>query len=205
MIMLEQIEEKVKKSKTFPKQNFPEPCGRNDFYRETIKKCKKEGLFLEFGVFQGGTINFISTLIDENIIYGFDSFEGLPEDWSNIVGKGYFNLEGKLPSVNENVSLIKGWFNETLPNFLAGNKENVSLLHLDCDLYSSVSYCLSQLKDRIVPGTVIIFDDFLNFPNYKEHSIKAFCEFLNETSLNFEPIGYVKDEEFSRASIRIIK
>lgn len=51
----------------------------------------KDGLYLEFGVFQGTTINYIAQQKENETIYGFDSFEGLPEDWGNIK-KGTFDM-----------------------------------------------------------------------------------------------------------------
>lgn len=81
-----------------------------------------EGLFLELGVCTGTTINFIGTLNPHQVIYGFDSFEGLPEDWilgSRVIAKGSmgFKNPSNLPPVLHNVQLIKGWFDETLPRF----------------------------------------------------------------------------------------
>jgi len=60
---------------------------------------------LEFGVFTGGTANIISKHVDK--LYGFDSFEGLPEAWDGVVGKGFFKIEN-LPKVDNNVELIQG-------------------------------------------------------------------------------------------------
>jgi hypothetical protein len=71
------------------------------------------GHLLEFGVFKGATINFIAKRFPERKIWGFDSFEGLPEEWSG--NASMFNAGGKLPSVRSNVSLVRGWFNESLP------------------------------------------------------------------------------------------
>ena len=70
---------------------------------------------LEFCVFKGGTANLISDYV--NVIYGFDSFEGLPENWDGVKDKGFFKVDN-LPKVNKNVKLIKGWFNDTLDDFL---------------------------------------------------------------------------------------
>lgn len=53
----------------------------------------KDGFYLEFGVCTGGSINFISTLNSEKDIYGFDSFEGLPEYWNAVYPKGAFSLQ----------------------------------------------------------------------------------------------------------------
>jgi hypothetical protein len=83
----------------------------------------QNGLWLEFGVCYGGSINRIARYT-KNKIYGFDSFIGLPEKWSRIDNSGVtypegaFSLGGNLPKVVENVELIKGWFKDTLPVFL---------------------------------------------------------------------------------------
>ena len=76
---------------------------------------KPNTLWLEFGVASGKTINYISKFTN-NKVYGFDSFEGLPENWRDGFGKGAFSRNGNLPEVNANVELIKGWFDNTLPN-----------------------------------------------------------------------------------------
>ena len=78
---------------------------------------KPNHLWLEFGVANGNTINYISKFTNDKV-YGFDSFEGLPEKWRDGFDKGAFNRNGVLPQVNSNVELIKGWFNETLVNFI---------------------------------------------------------------------------------------
>ena len=86
-----------------------------DYHRYILAQTEKfdgGGLYLEFGVYKGGSINFISSILPDEIIYGFDSFEGLPEDWRYDLQKGGFNVDGNLPPVNKNVRLIKGWFNE---------------------------------------------------------------------------------------------
>ena len=80
-------------------------------------KHKPDTLWLEFGVFSGKTINYISKFTNEKV-YGFDSFEGLPEKWRDGFDKGWFNTNGNLPTVNNNVELIKGWFHETLLSFI---------------------------------------------------------------------------------------
>ena len=69
---------------------------------------KHDTLWLAFGVFHGGTINYISNFT-KNKVYGFDSFEGLPEKWRDGFEKGCFNMNGELPQVKENVALIKGF------------------------------------------------------------------------------------------------
>ena len=77
------------------------------FFEYLIPKTKKNGSFLEFGVWKGKSIKIISELVGKRsskIVHGFDSFEGLPEDWLGFNDvKGKFNLHGKLPDVPKNV------------------------------------------------------------------------------------------------------
>lgn len=149
-----------------------------------------DGLFLEFGVYRGESVNFIATLCAEKTIYGFDSFEGLPEDWHAGGEKGTFSLHGKVPEVNSNVQLVKGWFEETLPDFVKIHEGTCSFLHIDCDIYSSTKTVLSMLRERIVPGTIIMFDDYFAGPEWKLHEYKAFDEFVRENNVGFTYLGY---------------
>ena len=77
----------------------------------------KDGLVMEFGVFQGSTANQISRYLPNATIYGFDSFQGLPEDWDIGSGrtapKEAFDMRGGLPNVMSNVKLVKGFYNDT--------------------------------------------------------------------------------------------
>ena len=112
---------------------------------EHIKlKHKPNTLWLEFGVASGKSINYISRFTNDKV-YGFDSFEGLPEKWRDGFEKGAFNRNGYLPHVNSNVELIKGWFNETLVNFIQTQNKKVSFIHMDADLYSSTKYIFDIL------------------------------------------------------------
>ena len=158
-------------------------------FEEYIKNSDyKDKLFLEFGVFEGWSINFCSSLIPEAKFYGFDSFEGLPET-SSVWVKSAFDVKGKLPKVNDNVSLIKGYFNETLPKFLEEHKEKAAFIHIDSDLYSSAKTIFENIYDRIVPNTVIQFDEYYNYPGWRNHEFKAFQEFCKKYSVEYEYIG----------------
>ena len=157
--------------------------------KEYVKNSEyKDKLFLEFGTYKGELINFCSSLMPEVKFYGFDSFEGLQETLSTWK-KGRFNLKGKLPKVNDNVSLIKGYFNETLPKFLEEHKEKASFIHIDCDLYSSTKTVFDNIYDRIVPNTVIQFDEYYNYPGWRNHEFKAFQEFCKKYNVEYEYIG----------------
>lgn len=159
---------------------------------EVLTHCLDEvavdGLYLEFGVYSGTTINFIASRV-QAAVHGFDSFEGLPEQWGNVPA-GKFTRHGDLPEVRGNVSLHVGWFDKTLPGFLEMNGGNAAFIHIDSDLYSSAKTVLEALRPRIVPGTVIVFDEFFNYPGWQEHECKAFQEFISTSGLAFKYISY---------------
>jgi predicted O-methyltransferase YrrM len=145
-------------------------------------------LLCEFGVYSGQTINHIASHTNQTI-YGFDSFEGLPERWREGFKKEHFKIS-TLPKVRSNVILIKGWFNETLPNFIKDHKELLGFLHIDCDLYSSTKTIFELLEHQIQPGCVIVFDEYFNYPGWEEGEYKAFQEFIKRTGLKYEYISY---------------
>jgi hypothetical protein len=164
-----------------------------DFYLDVLsiglKKVEnKDGLYLEFGVFSGQTINHIAGQVDKPV-YGFDSFEGLPERWRDNLGAGHFKVNA-LPEVRKNVTLVKGWFDKTLPEFLRTHPGDVSFLHVDCDLYSSTQTIFACLAPRIKPGTVIAFDEYFSYPGWREGEFKAFQEFVAREHLKFEYLSY---------------
>jgi hypothetical protein len=133
-----------------------------------------EGLVLEFGVASGATLDFLAKTIAlrGRRLYGFDSFRGLPEPWADYE-IGHFACDP--PAVAANVELLVGDFADTLPPFLATHAGNAALVHLDADLYSSTKLVLDLLAPRIVPGTIVAFDEFWIVT---DHEQRAFREWL---------------------------
>lgn len=161
----------------------------------TLQEINLEGHYLEFGVFRGGTIRFMAKRVGKNIIHGFDSFEGLPENWTGFyLGKGAFDTKGRLPKVPKNVHLYQGWFDETLPRWLEKYPGPMAFIHIDCDLYSSTKTIFELLGERICPGTVILFDEYFNFHNWQKHEYKAFQEFVKEHNVTYEYLGYARQQ-----------
>ena len=181
-------------------------------YHETFHlKCadlvQNEGLWLEFGVFTGRSLEQFSRKAP--LIYGFDCFEGLPEKWDDQNPKNCYSLGGNVPAgyvVGENhsmfnsnhptniqpwpknVKLVKGYFDVTLPKFLEKFEGDVAFVHIDSDLYSSAKTVLDNLKPRIKKGTIILFDEILGYADYRLHEIKAFAEFILDTGLSYKPL-----------------
>ncbi len=153
--------------------------GRLDLLEHAISLVTQPGFHAEFGVFKGETLTFIAQHID-SVVYGFDSFEGLPGDWFLGVRKGHFSLNGEPPTLNimqNNYRLLKGWFHNSLPMFTSQIEDKAAFLHIDCALYESAKTVLEGLADRIVPGTVIVFDRYFNYPGWHKHGFRAFQEF----------------------------
>lgn len=159
----------------------------------SLRMSRPAGMLVELGVYLGGSITKIAIANPNETVYGFDSFQGLPESWNRpdmAFGKGTFSLDNRLPEVPSNVELIAGWFNETLPVFANAHKdERISLLHVDCDLYSSTKCAFDVLGPLLQKGSIIVFDELLNYPTFEKHEIKAFYEFLCNSDFEVEWIG----------------
>jgi len=163
--------------------------------RSSMNPPQKTGAIVEFGVWKGYSINFFAKNCPESQVYGFDSFEGLEEDWTGILGhlKGHFNLDGKVPKVEKNVQLFKGRFENTVPSFASKlNKGDIRILHLDADTYKPTSYVLNSLSKIIESGTIVIFDEYFGYPNFRSHEFKAWGEFINSNKLKYRYIAYAE-------------
>lgn len=158
-----------------------------------LKVTPHEGLFLEFGVHTGGTLRTIVEHAPAGTVFGFDSFEGLPEDWRAHFVAGHFAVD-TMPDV-PGAELVPGWFDQVLPGFLAEHPEAVAFLHLDADLYSSTKTVLDALEPRLRAGTVVVFDEYFNFPHWEDHEHRAWTEFVARTGIRFEYLGFTADDE----------
>lgn len=177
---------------------FGNPRRRKRMWEEHVLNHTIEGgVIAEFGVHTAQSIGWFTTHYPDVKVYGFDSFEGLPEDW--VVNgkvrfkKGHFNVKGKLPNFphmdNDNTIMIKGWFDDTLPDWSLSVDDYLKIAHIDCDLYSSAKTVLNNIKTLLRPGTFILFDEILNDEG-RENEYKAFCEFCDDNpSFDFDVIA----------------
>lgn len=182
--------------------NFDNDYNLHDWVLRT--QLNGHGVFMEFGVATGRTINHFARVKPIDTIYGFDSFQGLPEDWTSRMPKGFFHRHGNLPRVRDNVALHVGWFNETLPDWKAVHGDSpIQLLHVDCDLYSSTATILETLKNNIVVDTVIVFDEYINYPGWQQDEFRAWQEFVVKYNVGYSYIGYVSRHQ--KVAVRINK
>ncbi len=166
-----------------------------EIMRYASDQATVDGVFVEVGTGLGRTTNFLAALNPKKTIYTFDSYLGHPADWDKgdkVMLKDHFAWpSGKeLPLLLLNVQLSKGWFADTLPPFVLLEEEPIALLHVDCEIYESTAQALDILGPRMIEGTVILFDEFYNYPNYRNHEYKAFQEFLEKYSFDAEYLAY---------------
>lgn len=170
---------------------------------QALSEAKLQGHVLEFGVYRGKTMAHISEHFRNQTVWGFDSFVGLPEPWyirsgdegkTHPAGKFDMRLEEKQPVFADNVQLVPGWFKDSIPPWLESNPGPISFLHVDCDLYSSTRDVLTLLNDRIVPGTVIVFDEMYPWDDLKTYDLwaegeyRAVGEWLTEYNREFKTL-----------------
>jgi hypothetical protein len=154
--------------------------------------AESEVLYLEFGVARGSSIRQWSELLrnPHSSLHGFDSFLGLPHDWS-LEGheRGYFSTGGRPPEIDDpRVQFFVGWFEETLPSYQWPEHEVLVVL-MDADLYSSTSTVLEYVKQRLLPGSYLYFDQF----HHRCDELRAFAELLDENPFSFELVASSRD------------
>ena len=152
---------------------------------EALKNDKEKNLFyLEFGVYKGHSINNFSKYL--NVIYGFDSFNGLNEDWAGNIDhpKSTFSLN-KIPRFNKNVKIINGLIQNTLEKFVLKHKPKINFIHIDTDTYETGKYILKTLKPFLVKNCIIIFDELHNFTGWDSGEYKALTETFKEDEYKF--------------------
>jgi O-methyltransferase len=145
--------------------------------------------YLEFGVAEGESLKAWLELRQErdNRFWGFDSFQGLPEDWHEGRPKGTFARGGRPPEiVDPRLKFVVGWFQETLPQFLVDYKPQTRVVvHNDSDLYSATLYTLTRLDSIAAAGTIIIFDEFYD----ARHEFRALMDYAAAYQRKFRVVA----------------
>ncbi|MCM8736754.1 class I SAM-dependent methyltransferase [Azospirillum sp. A1-3] len=152
--------------------------------RHALACAGTPGLVLEFGVRRGTSLNHIADVAGQEV-HGFDSFEGLPEGWVNSP-RGVLTTGSQLPPVRDNARLHVGWFEDSLPPFLAAHPGPVRFVNVDSDIYASARTVLTALADRVFPGTVIVFDEYIGNRSWRDDEYRAFQEFAAENAVRYE-------------------
>jgi hypothetical protein len=163
----------------------------SNVYNQCNKYSNKGYSFVECGVGKGGCLAMMKYASGmNNKIFGFDSFDGMPDTTDEDIGsynkscpltqfgKAGDNISGGIESVYrtfktlnlnmKNVTLVKGFFQDTL--IIQENIDaigEIAVLRLDGDWYNSTKVCLEALYDKVIDGGVIIIDDYGHFVGAK--------------------------------------
>jgi O-methyltransferase len=181
---------------------FPYPQALYSFINDQYFKSGADPFdYLEFGVYKGDSLRIWANLNKNpaSRLFGFDSFEGLPEDWVASKPKGTFSTAGKKPDIGDSrVDFVVGWFQQSLTNFLSSYEpRNRLLVHNDSDLFSSTLYTLSILNPVIQPGTIVIFDEF----NVVLDEYRALTSYASAFMRNYKIIAATAG--FTQAAVEI--
>jgi hypothetical protein len=162
--------------------------------------------YLEFGVYEGASIRHWvqANRNPDSRFYGFDTFTGLPENWRKFkhdMTAGTFDLKGRAPQLGDKrVTFIKGLFQDTADEFLAGFTPRSQLvIHNDSDLYSSTLFVLTRFHDLLTPGVIIVFDEFSSVLN-EFRALDDYCAAYRQA---YEVLG-ATSEYFAQVAIRCI-
>lgn len=160
---------------------------RYDLFREALRHVDGTSpLYLEFGVYRGDTLRWWCENVPapEARFVGFDSFEGLPEDWHAHARAGMFAVDTIPEPPDPRASFEVGWFEDSLPGFILPPHDQL-IVNIDSDLYSSAVAVLRHMEPFMAPGTLIYFDELGDV----NHELRAWREFLDRTSINVEALG----------------
>ena len=161
---------------------------REPLWEFAVRDIRSNGLAAEFGVWEGYSIRCFAKHFQ--LVYGFDSFLGLHEDWvGHDLLKGNFDRKGVLPSVPANVRLVPGWFDQTIPPFLQEHRGNFSFVHVDSDTYEAATTVLSLIGDRLQSGTVLVFDEYFGFHGWQHGEHRAWQDLVAKNNLKYQYIA----------------
>nr|WP_255426618.1 class I SAM-dependent methyltransferase [Pseudonocardia sp. C8] len=168
--------------------------------RHALDQAPSGGMALEFGVYRGHTLRMIAEHRGDGRVYGFDTFTGLPETWRPGFRAGAFDDVGELPEI-PGAELVAGLFDDTLDGFLAAHPGPVDFLHVDSDLYSSAVTVLAGAGPRLRAGSIVLFDEFLNFPGWERDEARAWWEYTEKHGVRYHYVCYTHDNE--QVAVRI--
>jgi hypothetical protein len=150
---------------------------------------------MEFGVASGVSFRWWlnNSVHPDSRFYGFDTFEGLPENWGLFYKKGAMSHEIKQIDDTRH-QFIKGLFQQTLLGFIREHLSELEsskrkIIHLDADLFTATIYVLSQLYPFLKKGDIIIFDEY----SVANHEFFAMDIFRKSFPVKFEPVSAINN------------
>ena len=158
---------------------------RWSIYDHAIELSDNQRAFYEFGVWMGDSFKYLVPSFSSG--FGFDSFQGLPEDWG-VVPRGTYSSRGRVPDI-EGAEFIVGEFASTLPQFFDSKRPMAGLINFDADLYSSTITALSNARPVIDHETTLVFDEFIVNNNWEQDEFKALNEFCEANGFKYEVVA----------------
>jgi O-methyltransferase len=162
-------------------------------------------VYLEFGVAGGASLaHWVRSDPDPHaLFFGYDTFEGIPEDWGRIP-KGSYSTNGQLPEIDDRrLTLVKGFFEDSLPDSLRlVPLDRALVVHLDADLYSSTRFVLDTLDCHFKSGDVLIFDEFACLTS-SVHEFRAFYEWQLASGWQTTVIG--RTGQHQQVALRLVE
>lgn len=166
--------------------------------------------YLEFGVREGVSMRFVASnqTRPDSTFHGFDTFEGLPEDWvpawggraiGNASKKG--EMHAAMPEMTDKrIHLFKGLIQSTLPTWLREHKIPGRLfVNIDTDLYTAALFILTTLHPYLKNGDLLYFDEFHDDLN----EFAAFNDYVRSYYIkdNFSVLGRAYDAYLLRFNL----
>jgi O-methyltransferase len=200
----------ISKAKPYTMVNYPRLAKAYELIYESERYNNLDGAIVEPGCWNGGFARLMQLAAahagKSRDVWLFDSFEGGPPPLdidrkvTGKLGKGEPNgadpelcrqaFKGSDPA---KLHIVKGWFEDTFPKTLPQIKK-IAYLHLDADFYEATKFCLEQMYDMVVPGGLIIFDDYSYFLGCK----KAVDEFLESRGIQGGLVQTVEHSAYFR-------
>lgn len=171
-------------------KQFPNPEATIRFATDLVAI---DGPVVQVGITNGEPLAKLVAYLRGREVFAFGMSTGLPEDWRPGFSKGSFAQDG-LPDVR-GATIVDGPYEQTLAGWRAEHTAPIALLHLDTVLYSSTVTALELLGDQLVTGTIVILDEYFNYPGWQHGEFKAWAEFVERTGISFRYEGYTFDNE----------
>jgi len=169
----------------YTKAGYPRLSNVYNLAKE-IEEKKIVGSFVECGTWKGGCSAIMGAIANrygtQRKTWYLDSFEGMPEpsekdgsDTDEIAGDVLLASQkdveelvfDKLKLPRENNIIVKGWFENTIPQ-IKDKIGSIAILRMDADWYEATKFCLEQLYDKVVQGGYVIFDDYGRWQGCKQ-------------------------------------
>lgn len=177
-----------------PSRNYNKRLKLYEAVRDSYQLNQEAIVYLEFGVCGGSSFFWWldANQHPDSVFYGFDTFEGLPENWGLMYKQG--DMHAEVPQLSDSrATFLKGLFQQTVFPFLTthrlADRPQRKVIHLDADLFSSTLFALTALAPYLRKGDILLFDEF-NTPN---HEFFAWDIFVKSYYVEYKLIGAVNN------------